>query len=75
MSADTSSWRSTSARWYTPTTSDAHLPRCRITFSPASPNLSRRSVAPPIRQHLPPNSSGSRPHADAMRRASLREVA
>eukprot|EP00965_Chrysotila_dentata_P065850 2181497-Pleurochrysis_carterae.AAC.1 len=33
------------------------------------------SVAPPMRQHLPPNSSGSNPHAVAMRFARRREVA
>eukprot|EP00965_Chrysotila_dentata_P257421 6212884-Pleurochrysis_carterae.AAC.1 len=39
-----------------------------------SPRMSLKSVAPPMRQHLPPNSAGSMPHAAAMRLASLREV-
>eukprot|EP00965_Chrysotila_dentata_P154092 5092825-Pleurochrysis_carterae.AAC.1 len=39
-----------------------------------SPRMSLRSVAPPVRQHLPPNSVGSMPQAAVMRLASLREA-
>eukprot|EP00965_Chrysotila_dentata_P121613 4020297-Pleurochrysis_carterae.AAC.1 len=41
---------------------------------PPSPSLSRRSVAPPMRQHFPPNRLGSSPHAAAMRRATFLDV-
>eukprot|EP00965_Chrysotila_dentata_P183793 6068712-Pleurochrysis_carterae.AAC.1 len=41
----------------------------------ASPSLSRRSVAPPIRQHLPPKLAGSSPAAAAILFATLRDVA
>eukprot|EP00965_Chrysotila_dentata_P077134 2546567-Pleurochrysis_carterae.AAC.1 len=75
MSADASSWWSSSARWYTSAMSDAHRPRCLIAALLASPSLSRRSVAPPIRQHFPPKSAGSSPHAAAIFFATRRDVA
>eukprot|EP00965_Chrysotila_dentata_P174470 5759073-Pleurochrysis_carterae.AAC.1 len=40
---------------------------------PPSPSRSRRSVAPPILQHFPPNSAGSRPAAAAISFASALE--
>eukprot|EP00965_Chrysotila_dentata_P118891 3931477-Pleurochrysis_carterae.AAC.1 len=40
-----------------------------------SPMTSRKSVAPPILQHFPPNSAGSSPHAAAIRFATARDVA
>eukprot|EP00965_Chrysotila_dentata_P037293 1240877-Pleurochrysis_carterae.AAC.1 len=40
---------------------------------PASPRTSRRSVAPPMRQLLPPKCFGSMPHASAMRFARSAE--
>eukprot|EP00965_Chrysotila_dentata_P112365 3714601-Pleurochrysis_carterae.AAC.1 len=40
---------------------------------PSSPSVSRRSVAPPILQHFPPESAGSRPAADAISFASALE--
>eukprot|EP00965_Chrysotila_dentata_P017148 569255-Pleurochrysis_carterae.AAC.1 len=40
---------------------------------PPSPFRSRRSVAPSIRQHLPPKSAGPKPIADAIRFAGALE--
>eukprot|EP00965_Chrysotila_dentata_P141448 4675314-Pleurochrysis_carterae.AAC.1 len=40
---------------------------------PSSPLRSCKSVAPPMRQHLPPNSLASRPNAAAISLASSRD--
>eukprot|EP00965_Chrysotila_dentata_P101784 3360352-Pleurochrysis_carterae.AAC.1 len=44
-----------------------------MSVRPSSPIRSAMSVAPPMRQHLPPNSFGSRPTAAAISFASARE--
>eukprot|EP00965_Chrysotila_dentata_P115367 3813001-Pleurochrysis_carterae.AAC.1 len=74
MSAEVSSWWWSSARWYTSATSECHRPRCLIAVLLASPSLSRRSVAPPMRQHFPPKPAGFSPRAAAIFFATLRDV-
>eukprot|EP00965_Chrysotila_dentata_P162011 5349919-Pleurochrysis_carterae.AAC.1 len=55
--------------------SEAHRPRCCTAAAPPAPRTSRISVAPPIRQPLPPKSPGSSPAAAAMAFTTLRESA
>eukprot|EP00965_Chrysotila_dentata_P179230 5919157-Pleurochrysis_carterae.AAC.1 len=58
MPALVRSWPSSTALWYTWATSDSHRPHRLISALPLSPSMSRKSVAPPMRHPLPPNSSG-----------------
>eukprot|EP00965_Chrysotila_dentata_P011396 372533-Pleurochrysis_carterae.AAC.2 len=61
------------ARWYTCATSVAHRPRWLMCAMPPSPSTSLMSVAPPMRQAFPPNSSGAMSNAVAISLAKVRD--
>eukprot|EP00965_Chrysotila_dentata_P118505 3917889-Pleurochrysis_carterae.AAC.1 len=64
---------STIARRQLDETSICQRPRCLMSVRPSSSKRSAISIAPPIPQHLPPNSVGSRPALAVISLADARE--